>query len=418
MKRLLLALFVVTFALPAVAREGFGFKKKAVEMKRTVPPSTNAGARRVKLTVTSNRGDDRDDAQTLNGYLSDAILAGSGTLAEGGKPEVTITVTLGRVDSHESWETKTEFVRQQTGTKQKWNDKSKKYETEPIYSNVPVQKEYKVVTGSVDGSFDIAAKNDDVASGDIDQKFRETYDDGDAAPAPTEIEDRLLRNAAKQIAAYLVPTEERVSVLVPRATFESLLPIAESGAWDRYLSNVEAVPPMRNPKDEAYRQYALAVAKEGLAYTTADRNEALELLRAAASHYELAASSNPAEELFRSGYTSLLSSNVIGTPLTRVHDSVTRFEKWTASGAAAAPAPRTARTVASPAPPATPARQGMRNQTVIDLAKAGLSDENILLAIDGAEHTDFDVTPEALITLARNGVSKSVIAHMQKKGKR
>jgi hypothetical protein len=60
----------------------------------------------------------------------------------------------------------------------------------------------------------------------------------------------------------------------------------------------------------------------------------------------------------------------------------------------------------------------MGNQTVIDLARAGLSDENIILAIDGAERTAFDVSPNALITLSKSGVSKAVIAHMQKKARR
>ena len=60
----------------------------------------------------------------------------------------------------------------------------------------------------------------------------------------------------------------------------------------------------------------------------------------------------------------------------------------------------------------------MRNQTVIDLAGAGLSDENIKLAIDGADNTAFDVSPNGLIALSTGGVSKTVIAHMQKKSKK
>ncbi|HYI10004.1 MAG TPA: hypothetical protein VEK57_13170 [Thermoanaerobaculia bacterium] len=412
MKRLLAVLFVLPLAVSIDAREGFGFKKKAVEMMRTIPPSTNAGARRVKVTVTSDRGDARDDARTLDRYLTEAILSGAGTLAEGGKPEVTIHVSLDRVESHETWETKTEYVRQQTGTKRKWNEKKQKYEEEPIYSSVPVQKQVKVVTASVSGSYDIGDRTDDVASGDLTHSFRETYGDDDNAPAPSEIEDDLLRRASKQIAAHIVPTQDRVNVLVPRATFEPLIPLAESGAWDRYLTAVEAVPANRNPKDEAFRQYALAIAKEALAYQSENRAEATGLLRAAASHYQLAATSNPGEELFRKGYVSLLSANNIGAPIARVNDSVTKFEAW--SGPGSAPAVRVAQTSASE-PPAKPAKQGMRNQTVIDLAKAGLSDENIVLAIDGAERTDFDVTPDALIALAKGGVSKSVIAHMQKK---
>jgi hypothetical protein len=410
MKRLLVVLLMTGLALPVLAREGFGFRKAAVSMNRTVPPSTNAGARRVKIAVDSDRGDARDDAQTLGRYVSEAILAGGGTLAESGRAEVTVNVSLDRVDSHETYDTETEYVRQQTGTRRKWNEKKQKYEDEPVYSNVPVQKSYKVLTASVSGAYDIGLRDDDVASGSIDQQFREKYGDGEDSKAPSEIEDDLLRKAARTIVAHLVPTQERVSVLLPRSTFEPFIPLAESGAWDRYLAAVEGVTPNRNLKDEAYRQYALAVAREALAYATEDRAEALALLTRARSHLELAISMNGTEELFRKGYESLLSS-AIGPPLTRMNESVAKYEKWTAPVVAPA---RRAEGKPAPAAPA-PAKSGMRNQTVIDLAKAGLSDENIILAINGAERTAFDVSPEGLIALAKGGVSKAVIAHMQKK---
>jgi hypothetical protein len=418
MKRPLIAVMLATaVAMPALARESFGFAKKAVTLVRTIPPSTNAGARRVKVTVTSDRGDARDDAQTLNRYISEAILAGAGTLADSGKPEVTVDVTLDRVESHETYDTETEYVRQQTGTKRKWNDKKQKYEDEPIYSSVPVQKSYKVVTASVSGAFDIGARNDDVASGSIDQQFREKYSDGESSRAPSEVEDDLLRKAATAIVSNLVPTQERVSVLLPRSTFEPFIPMAESGTWDRYLAAVEGVPANRNPKDEAYRQYALAVAKEALAYQTENRKEALEMLQAAKSHLDLAINTNGTEELFRKGYVSLLSSGNIGVPTARMNDSIARYEKWT-SGGSVRTASREPVPDYEPEPEPASSVEGMRNDTVIELAKAGLSDENIKLAIDGAERTAFDVSPNALIALAKGGVSKSVIAYMQKKSKK
>lgn len=417
MRKLLPLILLLCAAVPSFAREGFGFKKKAVEMVRTIPPSTNAGARRVGIDVTSDRGDVRDDARTLSRYVSEAILAGNGTLAEDVKPEITIAVSLDRLDSHESWETETEYVRQQTGTKQKWNEKKQKYETEPVYSNVPVQKSYKVLTANLNGRYEIFAKNDDVATGAIDKSFREKYGDGDTSPAPSQVEDDLLRAAAKQIAAHLVPTQERVQVLVPRASFEPLIPYAESGDWTHYLAAVEAMPSSSNAKDEAFRRYALAIAQEALAYQKENRAEAVEMLRSAKSHYELAATSNPGEELFRKGYVSLLSSGNIGAPGARVQDSLTRYEAWAGGGT------RVAANVATPVPAMSgaapmPTNPAMRNQMVIELAKVGLSDENLILAIDAAEHTDFDVSPQGLIALAKGGVSKSVIAHMQKKPKR
>lgn len=420
MRRLLLAVFLaVCVALPMFAREGFGFSKKAVTMARTIPPSSSAGARRVKVSVSSDRGDARDDAQTLNRYISEAILSGGGTLAEGGRAEVTIDVSLDRVESHESYDTETEYVRQQTGTKRKWNEKKEKYEDEPIYSQVPVQKTFKTLTASVTGAYDIGARNDDVASGSIDQQFREKYGDGESSRAPTDVEDELMRKAAKAIAAHLVPTQDSINVLMPRSTFEKFIPLAEGGQWDQYLSAVEGVPANRNPKDEAYRQYALAVAKEALGYANDDRKRALALLRESVAHYTQAIQMNGNEELFRKSYVSLLAANAIGVPLSHANESVARYEKWTTARTASydkdlAPEP-------PPAPEPTQSsapKQGMRNQTVIDLAKAGLSDENITLAIDSAERTAFDVSPEGLIALSKGGVSKKVIAHMQKKSKK
>ncbi|MGZ5442496.1 MAG: hypothetical protein ACXW5U_13665 [Thermoanaerobaculia bacterium] len=417
MKRLLAMTLFVGVALSAEAREGFGFSKKAVDIMRTIPPATNAGARRVAIRVESERGADQDDSRTLERYLTEHIVNGGGTVAEGGKPEVELNVAIDRLDSHETWETYTVQERQQTGTKREWNESKKKYETKPVYSDVSVQKQRKVINASLSGTWDIAAKNRDVANGTLDDDFRRTYGDYDTAPAPSSVEDDMISKAARQIAAQLVPTQERATVLVPRASFEPLIPLAESGAWDRYLAAVEAMPAKKNPKDEAFRHYALAIAKEAIAYGRENRAEALDLLRAAQSHYETAASLNPGEELFRKGYTSLLATSDIGSPLTRAKDSVARYDAWSATGTTTRIA-STQPVAAAPSAPSKPSAAGMRNQTVIDLAKAGLSDENIMLAIDGAAKTQFDVSPEGLIALAKGGVSKSVIAHMQKKSKK
>ena len=138
-----------------------------------------------------------------------------------------------------------------------------------------MQKQRKVITANLSGAYDIAAKNKDVASGSLDEDFRREYGDYDNAPAPSSIEDDLLKNAARKIAAQLVPTQERTAILVPRASFEPLIPLAESGAWDRYLTAVEAMPAKKSPKDEAFRHYALAIAKEAIAYGKENRAEAL-----------------------------------------------------------------------------------------------------------------------------------------------
>ncbi|HVE72275.1 MAG TPA: hypothetical protein VNI54_12980 [Thermoanaerobaculia bacterium] len=415
MRKLVAIVLLLAVGVSAEAREGFGFKKKAVDFDRTVPPATNAGSRRVQVVVESERGAERDDTRTLERYITEHVLAGAGTLADS-KPDVSIDVNLDRLESHETWETYTDYERRQTGTKREWNESKQKYEDKPVYTNVSVQKQRKVIDARLSGVFEIGSKNKEVTSGSIEETYRRTFGDYDSAPAPATVEDDMLKRAAKKIAAQVVPTKERVSVLVPRASFEPLIPLAEAGQWDRYLAAVEAMPAKKNGKEEAFRQYALAIAKEALAYQKENRTEALDTLRAAKSHYETAAALNTDEELFRQGYTSLLASTPIGAPGARVADSVTRYESWSGTGSAVRVASTTA--VAGPQASSSSAPAGMRNQTVIDLVKAGLSDENIILAIDGATQTQFDVSPDALIALSKSGVSRNVIAHMQKKSAR
>src|SRR5205814_271329 len=143
---------------------------------------------------------------------------------------------------------------------------------------------------------------------------------------------------AKKIAARIVPTQSKVTVLVPKGSFENFIPLAESNAWDRYLAAVEAVPPKRDAESEAYRQYALAVAKEGLAYaTTTDLVRARELLHQAADHYRNAVQSNPSEKLFSEEHNSIFSS--AGAPLPRVEANLKSYEAWVPASAAPPPAP-------------------------------------------------------------------------------
>jgi len=402
---LLLSAIAVT---PAVAREGFGFSKKAVDMARTVPPALTLGSRHVKLSVKSERSSRTDDAQTLQRYIEEAILSGGGTLASGARGEVNVTVSLDRLDSHEAWETRTDYEYQQTGTKQEWNSKKNRYEDKAVYGNVPVEKHVKNVTGTISGAYDIGDRGGVIDSGNLSLNYGRKFDDGKDAPPPTTVEDDLLHRAARTVAARLVPVRDRVTVIMPKGSFENFIPIAESGAWDRYLAAVQAVPEMRDRRAEAYRQYALALGTEGTAYMTDDPHRALQMIREAVTHYQNAISDNAEETIFSQAYSSLLSRGA-GAPLARANESLAAYERWASHGGGASSAH-----VASSAPPP---KSTMRNQTIVDMVKAGLSDENVILAIDSAERTDFDTTPPALIDLAHAGVSKGVIAKMQKKRK-
>jgi hypothetical protein len=402
---------VVMFAYAADAREGFGFTKKSVDMTRTIPPTLNVSGTRVKVTASSERSSNSDDAQALRRYTEEKLVAGS-RFAAAATPDVSVALLMNRLDSNETWETKTEYE-SRPYTRQVYNNNRKRYETKTEYRSVPVQKQIKVVTGSISGRYTIANRKGSVLdSGDFDSAFVHKYPDGTGSPSPGRVEDDLVKKAAMRVAAKLVPTTDRVEVLLPKGSFENFIPLAEGGAWDRYLSSVESVPENRDRSSEAFRQFALAVAKEAVAYSTADQKRATDLLRESVRHYENAISYNPDEELFRERYDSVFSSK-IDAALPRAKESLARYEAWRTAPVAVA---ETKSSPPSRGKRSTSAKT-MRNETVMDMASAGLTDENIILAIDAAKSRQFDLSPEALIALARGGVSKAVIAHMQRKAR-
>ena len=411
MRKLALVLLgVAVFASSAHGREGFGFAKKSITMNRTKAPALNTPARRVKVTASSDRTKETDDAASLKRYTEEVLLAGAGTLATNDKPETTIKLTVDRLDAHETWETKESTEYRKTGTKQEWNSKKNRYETKDVYDNVPVTKNVKVLKASLSGTYDILDKNGRVIdSGDLKDEFSKKYDEGKDSATPSKVEDDLLHRAANTIGARLVPTHDRVFVIVPKGSFEAFIPLADSNTWDRYLAAVQAVPENHNQSQESYRQYALAVAKEGLAYSVDDARQATDLLREAVDHFQKAIQFNPGEKIFSEEYNSILSSR-IGAPLQRAQTSLAGYEAWTAGKHTGGAMTSTTS--------AKKSNGTMTNQTLMEMAKAGLADENLMLAIDDADEVSFDTSPTALIALAKGGVSKNVIAHMQKRAKK
>jgi hypothetical protein len=392
-------LFLASLAWPAVlsAREGFGFTKKAAEMNVTSPPAINVSGTRASVKVRSDRSRVGSNAGDMERSIIDLINRAGTALRVASPADIRIDVDLDRLDVDHRTGSKTEY----RSERRCCDKKGKEY-----YRSVPHTVYYTTVDARLDGRYKITdARGKVLDDGDLAESSLHDYEEN--APSTSESEATLVGWAARRVASRVVPMQSRVTVLVPKGSFENFIPLAESNAWDRYLAAVEAVAPMRDPGSEAYRQYALAVAKEGLAYATADVSRARQLIREAAEHYRTAIRSNPEEKLFSEEHNSIFSS--AGAPLPRAESSVHAYEAWIPAGTT--PASKKP----SPAPAKVARGKRLRNQSVIDMRKAGLSDANIKVAIDAADSVSFDTSPEALIALSKAGVSNDVILYMQKK---
>ena len=253
-------------------------------------------------------------------------------------------------------------------------------------------------------------------------------EDEGTPPTPIELRQKLIRDAVTQIAARLVSTDEIVDVLLAHGKqLDSANKLAESALWSRYLETLETMTPFSDPREDAYRIYNIGVANEALGYQAEDHKTASKFLQEAAISYGKAIDARPDEKYFLE-------------PQTRIETAVTYYkkldeqrvatqEKPTTQAADAATAPKAGSTKTATVSSATNAKDkptstasrasapGLTNQKVIDMMKGGVDEENIIATIREARSVQFDLSPDAQIQLAQNGVKGKVLAAMRERSR-
>jgi hypothetical protein len=270
------------------------------------------------------------------------------------------------------------------------NGKDSKGRTQ--YRQEQVIVPFKVVGYSFNTAFkvyDIRADKSLVAD-TIDWRFSKDFQDGNGAPDTASLENSALQTVVGDLTSRLVPTREVVGVLLPRGSLEAAGAFADAGLWSKYHDALDKLPPLKNPVDESYRQYALGVAYEALGYDAEDDDTTLKYLEEASVHYNNAVDANPKESYFTKPYQSVIfSSRAAEAPIARVSAALVQYQRLKQFNDA------------------------VTNQSVIDMLRAGLAEDVVLTAIDSAAHTAFDVSPKGLIQLADAKASKRLIQRIQ-----
>lgn len=317
---------IAVAALPAAAREGFGSPKHFVQLGRRVPAEVVLAANRIGVRV----GDDGGFAlasRQLRELAERTMLANEKRLVRDiVSPEIVVELQLTSFRTDDTVKQKTGYETRQVVVPSV--DVKGRQTTKLIHKSVPVAVEYIEVSGSIETKFrviDATTKREIFAATESADYF-ESNKLSDAAPTRTEVEKMLIARVASQIAAKLAGTIEPVSVLVPRGSFERAIPLAERGDWAAYEEDVAAIPPKKRPADEAFRQYALGVASEALAYRAKDEAESVDRLRRAADFYRKAVALNPREELFEKGHSNTANREA-ASPIERVDSALASYGK-------------------------------------------------------------------------------------------
>lgn len=408
---LLVALGVLSVAVPCSAGEGFGtFTKKAATLERVTPPKVYLFGTRINVKVSAQDSNQTATAQSVQSQLESELLRNDNRLASDAvRPDTLIEITLLPSQYHEQWET-----RRVTQVGQYIDDKGRK-----TFGPYQADARFKVVSLSFAATYkvtDVKARRS-LAADSINADYKESFQEGKEMPDQTGVENAAVGKLVARLAGDLTPTRERIKVLLPQGSLEDAGRLAEAGLWNKYLETLESLPEKKSSADEAYRKYALGVAYEAVGYAAEDSDTTLKYLEQASTYYNQALEMNPKERLFAQAYESVWTGTRATAPLERVRAALVGYRKQKefkesyaqAKSAAAAPSTAGAKALSGGASD----DGAMNNAAVIKMAEAGLGDDIILTSINSAPKTAFDVSPEGLIALSEARVSKTIIARIQ-----
>jgi hypothetical protein len=223
----------------------------------------------------------------------------------------------------------------------------------------------------------------------------------DTPPTAVELHDRLIQQAAQQIASHLVNTSEQVDVYLAKGGgLDQADKLMEEKLWSRALEQLETMKPFPSPEEDAYRLYNLGVVNEAMGYAADDVKNARKDLQEAAIDYGKAIDAKPAEKYF------LEPQNRIDTAL--AHYKIIGDQKAPVESATATRTPSTTDKTTSGA-----SADVMTNEQVISMVSAGLDESNIIDTIKHAKAVNFDLSVQGQVDLSKAKVSGPVITAMK-----
>jgi hypothetical protein len=228
----------------------------------------------------------------------------------------------------------------------------------------------------------------------------------DKPPTPMELHDKLIQNAAMQIASNLVNTSEQVEVNLARGGgLDEPVKLLENKLWTRALESLETMAQFSTPEEDAYRLYDIGVANEALAYSSEDVSKARTYLQEAAINYGKAIDAKPSEKNF------LEPQNRIDTAL--AHYKALSEQPAMEAHRTEPPAAPLHVAESSHSSGADPPSDALTNDQIIEMVAARMDENNILDTIQHTADVHFDLSVQGQIYLTQHGVNGRVLSAMK-----
>jgi len=325
-RNLLLSVVVgmpVVGVAPAIYAQNFGnliINRKKIVLQRKLPPTGHIEGTTFNVVVTTPAGMQQDLPTDLKSTLESLLIRDDSRLrSEDVHPETVITCRI------------TSFAMPQPQMSQQ------AVLTPGAKAGSVQNQQMERVTGVLTVSFQAKDRaGHSLAADNVTAKFDQEYSatsaqqglthsithtmthltkggqDDDTPPTAVELHNRLIQEAAQQIAAHLVNTTEQVEVYLAKGGgLDGADKLMDEKLWSRALEQLETMKPFGSPGDDAYRLYDLGVVNEALAYQAEDLQKARKDLQEASVDYGKAIDAKPTEKYF------LQPQNRIDTALAR-----------------------------------------------------------------------------------------------------
>jgi hypothetical protein len=312
--------------------QGFGTLKKTIVLERKLPAAVVLPGKSFDVKVTAEKPQDECEklaADKLQAMVETNLIRFNSQLElspESPDTQIVLKVLVCNALAtpvNDSLPGKKNSKTQITGVKvdghlqityQARTRGGKFVDAEPI--DVKYSHEFNQVTGAISETKKILGKIPHPGAKHKD-------DEGEEAPQTKEdLIQILVDRVAQRVAARLVNTNERVTVMLARGNLDQNNRYAEAGQWTAFVENLETMPPLAHMDDDAYRLYNIGVGDEALGYKADTPAGAKRYFEQAVVQYRKAGEANPQEKLFIE-------------PVNRIEIALEHYKKLTPPPAAA-----------------------------------------------------------------------------------
>ena len=423
----LLCLLVWSPALPARAQNfGSSMARKKIVLQRKLPPTGHIDGTTIKVVATA-KGFQADIAPDLASTLEALLIRNDSRLrSEEEHPDTLINCTvttyaqppaqttmqpgmqIGKTPAKATPLTRVTGILTVSFTaKDTKNSRSIAADT----VTAKFDQEYNA-TGAQQPGFAASFKH-------LGDQITKGKQEEDKPPTAAELHNRLIQDAAQQIASHLVTTTEHVDVLLAKGgALDEANKLAEEKLWTRALEQLETMTPFPQKEEDAYRLYNIGVMNEALAYDAEDVKKARTYLQEASIDYGKAIDAKPTEKYFLQPQTR------IDTALAHyktIGDQATAKAAPVKAEVTAPASPTPTKPIATPsAKPATasaPPADALTNDQVIAMVQAKLDQANIVDNIRHASAVSFDLSVAGQVNLSKNGVNGQILMAMKQRAR-